>query len=64
MSNTPNGRKNIRTALAFLAVAVTFFFGVLAAHLLGSDRGGLTILGFAVVAFLVIAIGRTLKSRS
>ncbi|MEO5699926.1 MAG: hypothetical protein ABIS17_10130 [Casimicrobiaceae bacterium] len=64
MSNTPLRRKNIRTALAFLSVAVTFFVGVLAAHLLGSDHGGLTILGFAVVTFLVIAIGRTLKSRS
>lgn len=64
MDDQPRKRSNLRTALAFLSVALTFFFGVMAAHVLGSDRGGLTVLGIAVVTFLVVAIGRTLKSRS
>jgi uncharacterized membrane protein YoaK (UPF0700 family) len=65
MANLPEDRKrqNIRTALVFVSVAVVFFFGVFAARFLGTDTGGLTVLGIAIVVFLVVAIGYNLRSR-
>ena len=55
-------RSNVRTALVFLAIALTFFFGVIASKFLGGYEVGMSIVGFAVFVFLVFAIGRNLRS--
>jgi len=57
-------RRNTRTALLFLSIALIFFFGVIAAHLLGSDSSGMVVLGLAIVVFLAVAIARSVRSRS
>ncbi|MFO1316052.1 MAG: cytochrome oxidase small assembly protein [Burkholderiales bacterium] len=54
---------NVRTALALLSVAVVFFFGVLVAKYVGDTSTGMTVLGVAVLLFLLIAIGRNLRGR-
>ena len=54
---------NVRTALALLSVAVVFFFGVLVAKFVGDTSTGMTVLGVAVLLFLLIAIGRNLRNR-
>jgi len=64
MANQPDRkRQNQRTALVFAFVAVVFFLGVFAARLLGTDGGGLTVLGVVIVVFLVVAIGFSLSRR-
>ncbi len=50
---------NRRTALAVAAVAFLFFAGVIAAQFVGES--GMTVLGGAVLLFLVFAIGRVLR---
>jgi len=54
--------RNVRTAVVFLSVALVFFVGVFAARWLGTDAG-LALLGTAMVAFLVVAIGYSVRSR-
>lgn len=55
--------KNMRTAAILAAIAATFFVGVFTARLFGADGGGILVLGIAVVVFLVVAIGRNLRSK-
>lgn len=52
---------NVRTALALLAIALTFFFGVMASKFMGGYQVGMSVVGFAVFVFLVFAIGRNLR---
>lgn len=59
----PDPRKNVRTALALLSVALVFFIGVFVARLVGTDSGGFTVLGLLIIGFLAFAIGRNLRSR-
>ena len=54
--------RNVRTALVFVTVALVFFVGVFVARLLGPE-GGLMLLGVAILAFLTIAIGYSIRSR-
>ncbi len=54
---------NVRTALVLLAIALTFFFGVIASKYLGGYETGMSIVGFAVFLFLALAIGRNLRGR-
>jgi ABC-type multidrug transport system fused ATPase/permease subunit len=54
-------RSNVRTALVLLAIAVVFFFGIIATKLLGDPRLSISVLGAAVLLFLVVAIGRNLR---
>ena len=54
-------KANVRTGLVLLAVALTFFFGVIASKYLGGYEVGMSVVGFAVFVFLVFAIGRNLR---
>ena len=65
-SQGPNGASrlrtsNVRTALVLLAIAATFFVGVIAAKFIGGYEFGMSVVGFAVFMFLVFAIGRNLR---
>ena len=54
-------RANLRTALAVTAIAVVFFFGVIAAQFVGNTATGMSVVGAAVLIFLAVAIGRSLR---
>ena len=54
-------RANVRTALVFASIALVFFAGILAAKMLGDPVAGMSVLGLAVLVFLVFAIGRNLR---
>ena len=54
-------RANVRTALVLASIAVAFFIGILATRFIGDGQNGITVLGAAVMIFLVIAIGRNLR---
>ena len=63
---TPASRlraSNRRTALVLAAIAATFFVGVIGSKFLGGRAMGLSVLGIAVLLFLVTAIGRNLSSK-
>jgi quinol-cytochrome oxidoreductase complex cytochrome b subunit len=52
---------NVRTGLTVLAIAVLFFVGVIAAQVFGDAMIGMSVVGVAVLVFLVFAIGRNLR---
>ena len=54
-------RANVRTALVLASIAAAFFIGILATRFIGDGQNGITVLGAAVMLFLVIAIGRNLR---
>jgi hypothetical protein len=54
-------KANVRTALLLAAIALVFFVGILAVRLADDTATGMTVLGIAVLVFLVIAIGRNLR---
>jgi hypothetical protein len=54
-------RANVRTALAVAAIAVLFFFGVIAAQFVGDSATGMSVVAAAVLLFLAFAIGRNLR---
>jgi len=53
-------RANVRLALTLATVVLVFFVGVIAAKFMGGYEAGLSIIGFAALLFLVVAIGRNL----
>ncbi len=70
MSSAPTSRRdaavrrsNLRTALVLLSIALTFFVGVIAAKFIGGYQVGMSVVGFAVLVFLVFAIGRNLTGK-
>ena len=54
---------NRRTATLLFAIGAVFFFGFIASHVLADGATGITVIGLAVLLFLVVAIGRNLRSR-
>ena len=54
---------NRKTALALAAIAAAFFVGIIATRFLASVAIGIGVMGVAVLAFLVTAIGRNLRER-
>lgn len=54
-------RANARTALVLASIAAVFFASIVAAKMLGDPVTGMTVLGVAVLVFLVFAIGRNLR---
>jgi hypothetical protein len=63
MSDSQLARSNARLAITLASIAAVFFVGVFAARWFGADGSGLTVLGIAIVAFLVVAIVRNVRSR-
>ena len=55
-------KANLRTALAFLSIAVVFFVGIIAARLVGDTAVGIGAMSVAVLGFLAFAIGRSLRT--
>jgi cell shape-determining protein MreD len=43
------------------SIAVAFFAGVILAQYSGSPSVGMAVLGFAIVGFLVVTIGRNVR---
>jgi hypothetical protein len=54
---------NVRTAAILFVIAAVFFVGFIASRFMGDSATGMTVVGIAVLLFLVVAIGRNLKSR-
>jgi hypothetical protein len=54
---------NRRTALVLLAIAATFFSGIIGSRFIGGQATGIGVLAAAAVLFLVVAIGRNLRDR-
>jgi hypothetical protein len=52
---------NLRTGLVVFTVAVLFFVGVIAAQVFADAMIGMSVVGLAVLIFLVYAIGRNLR---
>jgi hypothetical protein len=57
-------RANVRTALVLASVALTFFVGIIVAKWFGGFDEGISIMGILVCFYLVIAIGRNVRSRN
>ncbi|HUO98463.1 MAG TPA: cytochrome oxidase small assembly protein [Rhizomicrobium sp.] len=54
---------NVRTALILASIALVFFVGIIVAKLTGDTSTGMTVLGAAVLLFLVLAIGRSVRRK-
>ena len=55
--------RNRRTALVLLSIAAVFFVGIVATRFMGGPAIGIGTMGSVVLLFLVVAIGRNLRSR-
>ena len=51
---------SVRTALILLSIALVFFGGIIFAQYAGEPSIGMSVLGFAVIGFLLVSIGRNL----
>jgi len=56
-------RRNTRTALILLSIALVFFFGIIFAKFVGDASTGMTVIGFAILLFLVVTIGRSVRRK-
>jgi hypothetical protein len=52
---------NLRTALILLSIALVFFFGIIASKWMGDPATSISVMGAAVLLYLVVAIGRNLR---
>ena len=52
---------NRRTGLVLLAIAVLFFFGIIASRFIDSPLVSTGVIGGAVLLYLIVAIGRHLR---
>jgi hypothetical protein len=52
---------NRRVAAVLVSVTCVFFFGIIAARFMGGPTIGISVMGAAVLLFLVVAIGRNLR---
>lgn len=60
----PNVRSaNVRTALILASIALVFFFGIIFAKFVGDASTGMTVIGFAILLFLVVTIGANIRKR-
>jgi hypothetical protein len=61
-----NGRRrsaNRKTALVLLSIALLFFVGIIATRFMDGGVTGIAVMGAVVLLFLVVAIGRNLRSK-
>ena len=54
---------NRRTALLLLAIAVLFFVGIIASRFIDSPLVSTGVIGGAVLLYLIVAIGRHLRTK-
>ncbi|HEY1461595.1 MAG TPA: hypothetical protein VGH59_16250 [Casimicrobiaceae bacterium] len=54
----PRRTASVRTAVILLSIAMVFFGGIILAQYAGEPSVGMSVLGFAVIGFLLVAIGR------
>ena len=52
---------NRRTAAVLLSIALVFFGGIILAQLTGGTTVGITVLGFGIIGFLLVAIARNIR---
>jgi hypothetical protein len=52
---------SVRTALILASIALVFFGGIIYAQYSGEPTVGMSVLGFGVLGFLLVAIGRNLR---
>ncbi|HET8877041.1 MAG TPA: cytochrome oxidase small assembly protein [Casimicrobiaceae bacterium] len=52
---------NRRTGLVLLAIALLFFFGIIASRFIESEMVSIAVVGGAILLYLVVAIGRHLR---
>jgi len=52
---------NRRTGLMLLAIALLFFFGIIASRFIESEAVSIAVVGGAILLYLVVAIGRHLR---
>jgi len=52
---------NRRTGLVLLAIALLFFFGIIASRFIASEAVSIAVVGGAILLYLVVAIGRHLR---
>jgi len=52
---------NLKTALILLSIAVVFFVGIIASKYMGDPTTSISVIGAAVLLYLVVAIGRNLR---
>jgi len=52
---------NVRTALILLSIAAVFFGGIIASQYTGGNAVGIGVLGFAIIGFLLVTVGRKLR---
>ena len=53
---------NVRTALVLAAIALVFFVGIIATEYVGGPLVAIGVIGSAVLLFLILAIGRHLRT--
>jgi hypothetical protein len=56
-------KANRTTALVLLSIAAVFFVGIIATKFMGGPATGIGVMGAVVLLFLVVAIGRNLRSK-
>lgn len=49
---------NLRVALILGSIALVFFGGVIVSHVEGESDIGMTVLGIAIIGFLLLTVGR------
>jgi hypothetical protein len=54
---------NRRTALTLASIATVFFVGIIASKFMGGTTTGIGVVGTAVLLYLIVAIGRNLRSK-
>jgi len=55
---------SLRTALILFSIAAVFFGGIIASQYTGGNAVGIGVLGFAIIGFLLVTVGRKLRRGS
>jgi hypothetical protein len=61
MNRDDIAKTNRKTALVLFSIAAVFFVGVIATKFIGSPTVSISVVGTAVLLFLVLSIGRHLR---